>query len=87
MKRSQNREIVQMYMTRALPQLLSATEVDFLFEPHLTVEQTLEKLLSVSSQLHELPSGSGDLSISLGEGPIKDGIAWKFPPPVLQRKT
>ena len=80
LKRPHNREIIQMHLTRALPQLLSATEVDFFFEPHSSIEEILQKLLCVSSQIvHQRSISKAESSISLSEGPIKDGITHNFP--------
>lgn len=80
LKRPQTRETIQTLLTRALPQLLSVMEVDFLFEPFSSIEETVQKLLSVSSQLFHYQSISrAESSLSLSEGPIKDGITHNFP--------
>ena len=58
--------------------MLSVVEIDFLFEPHQGMEETLQKLLSAHLQLTSMRTMS-ESCVSLAEGPIKDGITFNMP--------
>eukprot|EP00210_Caulerpa_lentillifera_P000583 g564.t1 len=79
LKSGQSREILQSYLTRSLPEALSITELDFLFEPGTSVEDTVSHLLNSAAQLTALGLSKGSSSISLSEGPIKQGTLFNFP--------
>jgi len=79
LKGAQSREILQSYLTRALPEALSITELDFLFQPTTSLEDTVIHLLNSTAQLTALGMSKGSSSISLSEGPIKQGNLFNFP--------